>query len=174
MMPPVSLVPVVFFMMPLPAATLMIAAVVPLLVPLPAAALMVAAVVSLATAAFMLGAAVVFFVVLFVMVPVVMAALPMPTDFFTTTPLSRHVRGHSFFIKSLCRPLDNNECTLRAAAYASAQAIAQVIGENLCLAVDNLYGTFRTVQNTLAASCAQIFINLHDITNHFHDNLYPY
>lgn len=182
---PMTFVPmmsVVLFMMPFSAATLMVAGVMAFVVVLTAAAFMIRFVVT--PAARMIAAvaplgmmSVVTFVsvmpVVF-FVPVVMIAVRVLSGLVMAAALGGQMLCHGFFVKSLGRALDDHQRPFRAAADTCAKAVAEVVGDNLCLAVHNLDGPFSAIQNTLPAPCAQLFIYLYDITNHFHDILHPY
>jgi hypothetical protein len=53
-------------------------------------------------------------------------------------------------------------------AEAGAKTIAEIIGDQTGLAVDDLQGTFSAVRNTLAAAVAELLIYLNYLSQYFH------
>ena len=86
---------------------------------------------------------------------------------------TRQMLFHGTLIVGFGRALDDFQGSGRAAAKTGAQAVAEVIGKNLGLAVDNLDRAFGAVQNALAAAVAEVFIDFDDVACGFHGCFRP-
>jgi hypothetical protein len=69
------------------------------------------------------------------------------------------VVGHRLLVKFFCLTLLNHECSLGAFSQAGAEAIAVLLADQFCLAVNYLQGSFGTGRHAEAAAIALIFIN---------------
>ena len=75
---------------------------------------------------------------------------------------------HRRLVVSGSFPLLKGDSTGRAARQAVAKAIAEILSYQLCLAVDDINGTFMAGGCTQAAAVAFFFVNMDDLPNHIY------
>jgi hypothetical protein len=75
---------------------------------------------------------------------------------------------HGFFVKVVRHPLDHMEGVIRALSQAGPQAVAEFIGHDPGLSVDNLQGALRAGGDAEPAAVAFVFVDLNDLPVDFH------
>lgn len=109
------------------------------------------------------------FVAVSMFVPVrAVVSMPMSVVRPVGFPHRGQVLFHGLFVIGVGRALDNFQSAGGAAGKAGSQAVAKVVGNDLGLAVDDLYRPFGTVQNALTAAVAEVFVNFDDVAHSVH------
>ena len=75
---------------------------------------------------------------------------------------------HRCLVVSGSFPFLKGDSTGRAARQAVAKAIAEILPHQLCLAVDDINGTFMAGGCTKSAAVAFFFVNMDDFPNHIY------
>ena len=75
---------------------------------------------------------------------------------------------HGLLVEFVGLALDDLQGPRGALAQAGAQAVAEHVLNELCLAVDDPDGPFRTGRHTLAAAVAEVLVDFDDLSFRFH------